>query len=55
LPPLAPAILRQVDGTRTIGEIYATLRADERNFRRQFASLYSALNGMNLMLLRYPG
>ena len=55
LPPMAPAILRQVDGKRTIAEIRATIGADAENFRRQFASLYNALNGMNLMLLRYPG
>ena len=55
LPPLAPAILRQVDGNRTIGEIRAAIGADAEKFSRQFAVLYSALNGMNLMLLRYPG
>ena len=53
LPPMAPAILRQVDGKRTIGEIRAALSADEENFHRQFAALYHALNGMNQMLLRY--
>jgi hypothetical protein len=47
--------LRQVDGARRIGEIRTAIGAGEEDFRRQFAMLYSALNGMNLMLLRYPG
>ena len=55
LPPMAPAILRQVDGKRTIAEIRAATGAGEEDFRRQFAALYNALNGMNLLLLRYPG
>jgi SAM-dependent methyltransferase len=55
LPPLGPAILRQVDGARRIAEIRMAIGAGEEDFRRQFAMLYSALNGMNLMLLRYPG
>ncbi|MCK5273576.1 MAG: class I SAM-dependent methyltransferase [Alphaproteobacteria bacterium] len=55
LPPMAPAILRHVDGARTIGEIRAAIGAGEEDFHRQFAALYNALNGMNLMLLRYPG
>lgn len=55
LPPMAPAILRHVDGKRTIGEIRAAIGADGEKFHRQFAALYNALNGMNLMLLRYPG
>jgi len=55
LPPLGPAILRQVDGARRIGEIRKAIGAGEEDFRRQFAMLYSALNGMNLMMLRYPG
>jgi SAM-dependent methyltransferase len=55
LPPLARNILHLVDGKRTIGEIRAATSADAENFRRQFAALYNALNGMNLLLLRYPG
>ena len=55
LPPMAPAILRQVDGKRSIAEIRAAIGAGEEDFRRQFAALYNALNGMNQMLLRYPG
>ena len=53
LPPLARNILQLVDGKRTIGEIGAATGAAPENFRRQFAALYNALNGMNLMLLRY--
>jgi SAM-dependent methyltransferase len=55
LPPMAPAILRHVDGSRTIGEIRAATGAGEEEFQRQFSALYNALNGMNQMLLRYPG
>jgi hypothetical protein len=44
-----------VDGRRTIGEIRTAAGAAEEDFRRQFAALYNALNGMNQMLLRYPG
>jgi hypothetical protein len=55
LPPMAPAILRQVDGVRTIGEIRAAIGAGDVEFHAQFAALYNALNGMNQMLLRYPG
>ena len=54
LPPLAPAILRAVDGRRSVGEIRAAIGAGEAPFRRQFAALYRALNGTNQMLLRYP-
>ncbi len=55
LPPLARNILQLADGKRTIGEIRAATGGAPENFRRQFAALYNALNGMNLMLLRYPG
>ena len=55
LPPMASAILRLVDGRRTIGEIRAALGAGEADFHAQFAALYNALNGVNQMLLRYPG
>ncbi len=53
LPPLAPAILRQVDGRRTVGEIRAAIGAGDADFRRQFAALYRVLNGTNQMLLRH--
>jgi len=57
LPPLAPAILRLVDGRRNIAEIREAIgrTADkEEVFDRQFSALYRALNGLNQMLLRYP-
>jgi SAM-dependent methyltransferase len=54
LPPLAPAILRQVDGTRSIAEIRAAIGTGKQDFDSQFSALYNALNGMNQMLLRYP-
>ncbi len=54
LPPLAPAILRAVDGGRSLREIRAVVGADAAEFRRQFAALYRTLNGTNQMLLRYP-
>ncbi len=56
LPPLAPAILRLVDGKRRIADIRAAIggNATDQDFRRQFGALYRALNGMNQMLLRCP-
>jgi len=56
MPPLAAAILRQVDGRRTVAQIRAAIgpAASDDDFRRQFAVLYRALNGTNQMLLRYP-
>jgi len=56
LPPLAAAILRQIDGRRTVAQIRAAFgaAASGDDFRRQFGALYRALNGMNQMLLRYP-
>lgn len=55
LPPLSPAILRLVDGKRTIREIRGALAGKAGGaFDRQFAALYRALNGLNQMLLRYP-
>lgn len=57
LPTLAPALLRLVDGVRTLDEIHAALAAtrpdvDRAAFDRAFASLYAAFNGANQMLLR---
>ena len=56
LPRLAPAILREIDGRRTIAEIGATLgRRDStlapERFAAQFENLYKVLNGLNLLLL----
>ena len=56
LPPLAPAILRAIDGQRTIAEIRAAIGggASDEEFQRQFAALYRLFNGVNRLLLRYP-
>ncbi len=56
LPPLAPRTLRLIDGKRGIAEIRAEigLKATDEDFRRQFAALYGALNGINRLLLRCP-
>jgi len=56
LPPLAAPMLREVDGRRTIGQIRTALGAavSDDDFRRQFGTLYRALNGFNQILLRYP-
>jgi len=57
LPPLAPAILRLVDGRRTVGEIAATLAgrgtpADA--FARAWAATFAALERLNRLLLAAP-
>ncbi|MEE8443958.1 MAG: class I SAM-dependent methyltransferase [Alphaproteobacteria bacterium] len=56
LPPIAPALLRLIDGQRTIAELRAAIGAKvtDAEFERQFGALYNALNGLNQMLLRYP-
>jgi SAM-dependent methyltransferase len=57
LPPLAPAILRLVDGRRTVGEIAAALA--ERGtpadaFARAWAATFGALERLNRLLLAAP-
>ncbi len=57
LPPLAPAILRLIDGRRSVGEIAATLA--ERGtgaaaFERAWAATFSALERINRLLLAAP-
>jgi len=59
LPPLAGAIVSQIDGRRTIAEIYTALGARGNlplwdDFRQQFEQLYVILNGINHLLLRFP-
>ncbi len=56
LPRLAPAILREIDGRRTIGQIGEVLgqrdsALDGGHFAAQFDRLYRVLNGLNLLLL----
>jgi hypothetical protein len=54
LPPLAGAILRLVDGHRTIGEIAAALAANGTGaeaFARAWRATFGALEGINRLLL----
>ncbi|MEE8444612.1 MAG: class I SAM-dependent methyltransferase [Alphaproteobacteria bacterium] len=55
LPPLAPAILRLIDGRRSIADIRADIGASatDEDFQRQFAALYRLFNGVNRLLLHY--
>ena len=55
LPPLGPALLRLIDGRRSLREIHAALgnpKLDEAGFMAAFAALYRPLNGINWLLLR---
>ena len=54
LPALAGAILRQVDGIRTVADIGAALPVDAAAFGRAWAATYGALNKMNRLLLVPP-
>ncbi len=57
LPPLAPAILRLIDGVRPLGAIFAAL--GERGVRltaarRAWREMWEKLSGVNLVLLAPP-
>ncbi len=59
LPPLAPAILKLIDGRRSLADIHAVLVAQRSDmqrdrFLREFEMLYRALNGIGRMHLSYP-
>jgi hypothetical protein len=57
LPPLAPGILRLVDGQRTVGEIAALLAARGTGadaFARAWRATFSALERVNRLLLAAP-
>lgn len=57
IPPQAPAILRQVDGKRTVGEIAAILGANGINaetFTRGWRATFTALERVNRLLLAAP-
>ena len=57
LPAMAPAILRLVDGQRTVGEIGATLAARGSNteaFARAWRATFTALQHVNRLLLAAP-
>lgn len=58
LPPLASAIVGQIDGRKSIAEIYTSMAMrgglpvwDE--FHQQFEQVYVVLNGINHLLLRF--
>lgn len=60
LPPRAPAILRQIDGQRSIAEIRQRLQdldsgLGDAAFGKDFAAVYRVFNGVNRLLLRFPG
>jgi hypothetical protein len=57
LPPLAPAILRLVDGRRSVGGIAAALAekgTGDDAFRRAWRSTFVALEHINRLLLAAP-
>jgi SAM-dependent methyltransferase len=58
LPALAPRIVSQIDGRKTVAEIYTALGAQGglpqwEDFYTQFEDLYVKLNGVNHLLLRF--
>ncbi len=58
LPALAPRIIAQIDGRRSVAEIYTALGAQGglprwEDFYAQFEDLYLKLNGVNHLLLRF--
>jgi ubiquinone/menaquinone biosynthesis C-methylase UbiE len=58
LPSLAPRIVSQIDGRKTVAEIYTALGAQGglpqwEDFYAQFEDLYVKLNGVNHLLLRF--
>ncbi|MEK7687749.1 MAG: methyltransferase, partial [Pseudomonadota bacterium] len=62
LPSLAPRIISQIDGRKTVAEIYTSLGAQGgpggglpqwEDFYTQFEDLYVKLNGVNHLLLRF--
>ncbi|MPZ30440.1 MAG: methyltransferase [Rhodospirillales bacterium] len=58
LPSLAPRIVSQIDGRKTVAEIYTSLGAQGglpqwEDFYAQFEDLYVKLNGVNHLLLRF--
>ena len=58
LPALAPRIISQIDGRKTVAEIYTSLGAHGglpqwEDFYAQFEDLYVKLNGVNHLLLRF--
>lgn len=54
LPPLAGAILRQIDGIRCVGDICAALGVDRGAFNRAWKETWDKLNGLNRIVLVPP-
>lgn len=54
LPPLAAAILRLIDGERTVADIAAALPAAPDAFARAWRDTYTPLNALNRVLLAPP-
>ena len=59
LPPLAGAILGQIDGATDIASLHARLAANRSDlgweaFKRQFDALFATLNGLGKLHLRRP-
>jgi SAM-dependent methyltransferase len=59
VPRLAPAILEQVDGKTSLGQIHRTLSAadptlDWPRFQARFDQLYRPLNGLGFLLIANP-
>ena len=56
LPPLAPALLRLIDGKRTVSDIFGALsgRAGPDATARAWRGTYAALNALNRVLLAPP-
>ena len=52
LPPLAPAILKRIDGTRTVSQITAAFPA--ASFDRAWDQIFTTLNQLNRLLIRAP-
>jgi ubiquinone/menaquinone biosynthesis C-methylase UbiE len=58
LPPLSARIVSQIDGRRSVAEIYTSLSTEGalprwEDFYAQFEDLYVKLNGVNHLLLRF--
>ena len=60
MPHLAAAILAQIDGAKSLADLHAALRQLDSAltwdaFKRQFDRVYAVMNGLNRLLIHYPG
>jgi len=60
MPRLAAAILAQIDGARSLAEIHEALQQLDSAltweiFETQFDQVYAVMNGLNRLLIHYPG